>query len=73
MRAKCGVAGLDRFVAMRDVVADEELTVGYAIFDDDPYEMRCHCGSNRCRGLITGVGWGQSKIQKRYDGYFSWS
>jgi len=67
-----GLQGQIVFVAMRDITADEELTVDYAVFDDEPYEMRCHCGNNRCRGLITGVDWRKPEIQKRYDGYFSW-
>ena len=67
-----GLQGQIVFVAMRDIAADEELTVDYAMFDDEPYEMRCHCRSNRCRGLITGVDWRKPEIQKRYDGYFSW-
>jgi SET domain-containing protein len=67
-----GLQGQIVFVAMRDIAADEELTVDYAMFDDEPYEMRCHCRRNRCRGLVTGVDWRKPEIQKRYDGYFSW-
>jgi uncharacterized protein len=67
-----GLQGQIVFVAMRDIAADEELTVDYAMFDDDPYEMRCRCRSKRCRGLITGVDWRKPELQKRYDGYFSW-
>ena len=67
-----GLQGQIVFVAMRDIVADEELTVDYAMFDDEPYEIQCRCRSNHCRGLITGVDWRNPEIQKRYDGYFSW-
>jgi uncharacterized protein len=67
-----GLQGQIVFVAMRDIAADEELTVDYAMFDDDPYEMRCRCRSKHCRGLITSVDWRKPELQKRYDGYFSW-
>jgi len=67
-----GIQGQIVFVAMRDIAVDEELAVDYAMFDDEPYNMTCHCGSNRCRSMITGVDWRKPEIQKRYDGYFSW-
>jgi uncharacterized protein len=67
-----GLQGQIVFVAMRDIAADEELTVDYAMFDDDTYEMRCRCRGKRCRGLVTGVDWRKPELQKRYDGYFSW-
>jgi uncharacterized protein len=60
------------FVAMRDIAAGEELTIDYAMTDDEPYEMTCHCGSKDCRGLITGFDWGKPELQKRYGRYFSW-
>src|SRR4029077_7619389 len=43
------------YVALRDIGIDEELTVDYAMNDDDPYEMKCQCGTKSCRGKITGV------------------
>jgi hypothetical protein len=57
---------------MRDIAIGEELTIDYAMTDDEPYEMRCRCGSKGCRGLIAGFDWRKPEIQKRYDGYFSW-
>jgi hypothetical protein len=67
-----GVQGQVVFVAIRDIVADEELTIDYAMTDDEPYEMECQCGSAACRKLITGADWRQTELQKKYDGYFSW-
>lgn len=67
-----GLQGKIVFVAMRNIAAGEELTVDYAMFDDEPYEMRCHCHRNGCRSLITGLDWRKPEIQRRYDGYFSW-
>jgi hypothetical protein len=40
--------------------------------DDEPYEMRCRCGTPSCRGTITGLDWLKPEIQEKYDGYFSW-
>ena len=60
------------FVAIRDIAAGEELTIDYAMTDDEPYEMECQCGSETCRKLITGTDWQKPELQKKYDGYFSW-
>ena len=52
-----GLQGQIVFVAMRDIAADEELTVDYATANDEPHEMECHCGREACRKLITGGDW----------------
>jgi SET domain-containing protein len=67
-----GLQGQVVFVAIRDIAADEELTIDYAMTDDEPYEMECQCGSEACRRLITGADWRKPELQKKYDGYFSW-
>jgi hypothetical protein len=67
-----GLQGQVVFVAMRDITADEELTIDYAMTDDEPYEMECQCGSEACRRLITGADWRKPELQRKYDGYFSW-
>lgn len=67
-----GLQGQVVFVAMRDITADEELTIDYAMTDDEPYEMECRCGSEACRRLITGADWRKPELQRKYDGYFSW-
>jgi len=67
-----GLQGQIVYVALRDIRIDEELTFDYAMNDDDPYEMKCQCGTASCRGTITGVDWKRSEIQSKYDGYFSW-
>jgi uncharacterized protein len=55
-----GPQGQIVFVAIRDIAAGEELTIDYAMTDDEPYEMECQCGSETCRKLITGA-----DLQKR--------
>jgi hypothetical protein len=68
-----GLQGQIVFVALRDIDVDAELTVDYAMNDDDPDEiMKCACGASGCRGLVTGVDWKNPELQRKYDGYFSW-
>ena len=49
-----GVQGNIIFVAMRDVAAGEELTIDYAMIDDDDARMDCGCGTPSCRRVVTG-------------------
>ena len=67
-----GLQGQIVFVALREINANEELTVDYAMTDDEDYEMQCKCGTTTCRGIITGKDWRKPEIQRKYDGYFSW-
>ena len=60
------------FVAMRDIVPGEELTHDWATTDDLDYSIRCHCGSPRCRGMVTGRDWMRPDLQARYRGWFCW-
>ena len=67
-----GVQGQIVFVALRDILKDEELTFDYAMTDDEPYAMNCNCGAPSCRGAISARDWMKKEIQQKYDGYFSW-
>jgi len=67
-----GLQGQVVYVALRNIEIDEELTFDYAMNADEPDEMQCRCGSQSCRGTITGFDWRKPEIQKKYDGYFSW-
>jgi SET domain-containing protein len=66
-----GVRGQILFVTMRDVRQSEELTVDYAMMDNEDYEMTCHCGAKACRGVVTGFDWRMPELQRRYKGFFS--
>lgn len=67
-----GVRGQITFVTMRDVPADAELTIDYAMIDGDPSErMECSCGASNCRRVITGDDWRLPELRRRYAGYFS--
>ena len=67
-----GVQGQIVFVALRPIVAGEELTHDWATTDDDDYELECRCGAEQCRGTITGKDWQRTDLQQKYPGYFSW-
>ena len=66
-----GIDGSMKFVAMRDIKKDEELTFDYAMSESSDYKMKCYCGSKNCRKVITGNDWQLKYIQKKYNGYFS--
>lgn len=67
-----GVQGQIVFVALRDIAAGEELTHDWATTDDDTYEMKCNCGAETCRKVITGQDWRKKDLQEKYAGYLSW-
>ncbi len=67
-----GVQGQIVFVAMRDIVTGEELTHDWAMTDDEPDAMECHCGTVNCRKIVTGQDWRRKDLQDKYAGYMSW-
>jgi len=73
----CGFSGQVFLVAMRDIMAGEEITFDYAmtvsesVGSDMVFSMDCACGSPRCRGTITEQDWRLPELQERYRGYFS--
>lgn len=68
----CGLMGSTILVAMRDIKVGEELGFDYATCDDSDYdEFQCGCGSNICRGTVTGLDWKRADLREKYDGWFS--
>jgi len=67
-----GMDGQICFVAMRDILAGEELCLDYAMAITSNYKMNCNCGNSNCRKLITGNDWKKQELQIRYRKYFSW-
>ena len=66
-----GLSGQIGVVAMRDIEAGEELNFDYAMCDATPYdEFDCYCGSENCRGRVTGSDWMRPELWEKYDGYF---
>jgi uncharacterized protein len=67
-----GVVGQMTFVALRDIAADEEVCYDYAMTDGTAYdEFDCHCGSELCRGKVSGDDWQRPELWERYAGHFS--
>lgn len=66
-----GFAGNTILRTMRAVVAGEELTTDYAMFDDYAGEMACACGTRLCRKVIDGRDWRHPDLQEKYAGWFS--
>jgi uncharacterized protein len=68
-----GMGGNILLVTMRDVAVGEELTIDYALFLADPdFSMHCHCGTDTCREIITGVDWMRQDLRSAYQGWFAW-
>ena len=72
-----GFKGQVFLVAMRDIIAGEEITFDYgmtvaeSVGSDMIFAMDCSCGSPRCRKKITEQDWMLPDLQLRYKGYFS--
>ena len=66
-----GLHGEITFIAMKDINKDEELTVDYAFIDNEEYSFKCTCGSENCRGTITGYDWKIKNLQDKYYDYFA--
>lgn len=67
----CGMHGEITFVAIRDILPGEELTVDYAFVDNEDYTFECNCGSPKCRHIITGFDWKIKRLQDEYYQYFA--
>ena len=67
----CGMHGEISFVAIRDIQSGEELTVDYAFIDNEDYSFECHCGSIKCRHIVTGFDWKIKRLQEEYYPYFA--
>jgi SET domain-containing protein len=66
-----GVRGEITFVAMRDIPRGEELTLDYAMIDNNGERFQCRCDAKNCRGTVTGRDWRRSELQRKYGRYFS--
>ncbi|MBP7998015.1 MAG: SET domain-containing protein [Chloroflexi bacterium] len=67
-----GLQGNVSLVALRAIMAGEEICFDYAMSDGSAYdEFDCGCGTASCRGRVSGNDWQRPELQKRYAGYFS--
>jgi hypothetical protein len=68
----CGIKGLFKIVAMRDIDVGEEVTWDYEMTEDsDVWRMQCHCGSENCRGEIGAYRNMPQETREKYRGYIS--
>ena len=67
----CGMHGEITFIAIRDIMPNEELTIDYAFIDNEDYSFECYCGSYQCRHKTTGFDWKIKKLQQKYYQYFA--
>ena len=67
-----GMSGQISLVAMRRILAGEEITFDYAMTDSVPYdEFDCACGASLCRTRVSATDWLLPDLQRRYGGHFS--
>lgn len=73
-----GFRGQLFMVAMRDIVAGEELCYDYAMImhsnekSAHTFSMKCLCGTTSCRGEVKEDDWKRPELQNKYDGYFQY-
>lgn len=68
----CGIKGLYRVVAMRDVAAGEQLTWDYEMTEKSSWwRMQCKCGSPGCRRVIGNYLRMPRSVREKYKGYIS--
>ncbi len=71
----CGIrvneAGAHDFVAIRDIIVNEEITFDYTMrnWGVDYFPKQCICGSERCRGRITGWKDLPDEWKNEYEGF----
>lgn len=54
------------FVAARNIKKDEELFLDYGrLYTDPKLKMKCACGTDNCRGQVTGNDWLDPEFRKR--------
>lgn len=67
----CGIKGLFKIVAMRNIKKGEELTYDYDTTENSDWTLECKCGSPSCRKIIRGYRYLPEKLKRKYQGYIS--
>ena len=72
-----GYKGQIFLVAMKNIKKDKEITFDYAMVlhkskSRTAYKMKCLCGVENCRKVVSDYDWKNLALQERYDGYFQW-
>ena len=61
-------------IAKRKIPVNEEITADYALWEADENYIsgwNCKCGSEKCRGKVTGKDWQTFEVQEKYLNHFS--
>jgi hypothetical protein len=73
----CGIrvnkTSAHNFVAIKDISVNDEITFDYAMrnFTIDYFQKQCICGSEKCRGRITGWKDLTDEKKKIYEGFIA--
>ena len=67
----CGLYGQIGLVALRDIEANEELTIDYATAGSVLEDFDCNCGTPNCRGRITDQDYLRPELRAQYADYLS--
>lgn len=72
-----GFGGQIFLIAMRDIKKGEEITFDYAMVlhkskNRKLYKLKCLCGSEKCRKIVSDNDWMNPEIQKKYAGFFQY-
>jgi len=63
----CGFDEDGDFVAIRQIKRGEELSYDYGLVESNPdFSMRCTCGGESCRRIVTGNDWKDKAFQARH-------
>jgi hypothetical protein len=67
----CGFSSEINLVAIRDLEPGDLITVDYATCNSSfPSDMKCLCGSKKCRGIIKENDWELEDVQSRLLDYY---
>lgn len=67
----CGIKNKFKFVAIRDISKDEEITFDYEMTEDSDWKMECKCGSQSCRKIIGAHKNMPELVKEKYKGCIS--
>jgi len=68
----CGIKGLFKIVAIRDIEKGEQITWDYEMSEKNRHwRMRCRCGHKECRKIIGNHKNMPAKVRAKYKGYLS--
>lgn len=61
-----GIAKEVFLIAMRDINKDEEVTFDYSTVIADNWQLKCLCGTNSCRSIISDYKYLNDDIKQKY-------